>query len=216
MAETHTFTKTEELANAITHGIGALLSIAALTLLIVYSSLYGSAWHVVSFTIYGVTMLFLYFSSTMVHSLPPGKAKDFFEILDHSAIYLFIAGTYTPILFILVGGSLGWTLFGIVWGVATVGVIFKIFFVKKFLVLSTVFYLLMGWLALFAMGPIVEALPRAGLTFLVVGGLFYTVGTVFYVWRGFRFHHAIWHLFVIAGSVFHFLLVLYFILPVAV
>lgn len=131
MAETHIFTKREEIANAITHGVGTLLSIAALTLLIVYSSLYGTAWHVVTFTIYGASMLLLYISSTMVHSFPPGKAKDVFEIMDHAAIYVFIAGTYTPIALILVGGGLGWTLFGIAWGFAIGGVIFKIFFVKK-------------------------------------------------------------------------------------
>ncbi len=134
MAETHIFTKREEIANAITHGVGTLLSIAALTLLIVYSSLYGTAWHVVTFTIYGASMLLLYISSTMVHSFPPGKAKDVFEIMDHAAIYVFIAGTYTPIALILVGGGLGWTLFGIAWGFAIGGVIFKIFFVKKILV----------------------------------------------------------------------------------
>lgn len=216
LAETHVFTKREEIANAITHGIGALLSIAALTLLIVYSSLYGTAWHVVSFTVYGVSMLLLYISSTMVHSFPAGKAKDFFEILDHSAIYVFIAGSYTPIFLILVGGGLGWTLFGIVWGLTVIGILFKIFFVKRFLIVSTILYLAMGWLALFAVGPIIDSLSTGGLWFLLIGGLFYSVGTIFYMWRGFYYHHMVWHLFVIAGSVFHFFLVFYYILPVNV
>jgi hemolysin III len=215
MATTHTFSKSEEIANAITHGIGALLSIAALVLLVVYSSIYGSVWHIVSFSIYGVTMLLLYFSSTMVHALPKGKAKDLFEIFDHSSIYLFIAGTYTPILFIVVQGALGWTLFGIVWGIATIGIVFKFFFVKRFLFLSTVFYIAMGWLAIFAIKPIVETLPFAGITLLFIGGICYTVGTVFYVWRGFRFHHAIWHLFVLAGTVTHFFLILLYVLPIS-
>ncbi|WP_100373501.1 PAQR family membrane homeostasis protein TrhA [Bacillus sp. FJAT-45037] len=213
MATTHTFTKGEEIANAITHGIGILLSIVGLVLLIVYSSLYGNAWHVVSFTIFGVTMLLLYFSSTMLHALPKGKAKNVFEILDHSSIYLFIAGSYTPILFIVVEGSRGWALFGIVWGLAAIGIVFKAFFVKRFMFLSTLFYVAMGWLAIFAIGPIMENLSYMGLAFLVGGGLCYTLGTIFYVWRGFKFHHAVWHLFVLAGSVMHFFLVLLFILP---
>ena len=124
MANTHMFSKGEEIANSITHGIGALLSIAALVLLIVYSSLYGTAWHVVSFTIFGATMLVLYLSSTLVHSLPKGKAKNLFEIFDHSSIYFFIAGTYTPFLFLAVKGTLGWTLFGIIWGLALFGTVF--------------------------------------------------------------------------------------------
>lgn len=213
MDTTHTFSKGEEIANAITHGIGALLSIAALVLLIVFSSLHGSAWHVVSFTIFGATMLMLYISSTMLHALPPGKAKNVFEVLDHASIYLFIAGSYTPILFIVVQGALGWTLFGVVWGLATIGIVFKAFFVKKYLFLSTVFYILMGWLALFAIQPIMTNLGTEGLIFLIGGGLCYTIGAIFYVWRGFKYHHAIWHLFVLAGSVLHFFLVMIFILP---
>ncbi|WP_017726929.1 PAQR family membrane homeostasis protein TrhA [Halalkalibacterium ligniniphilum] len=213
MGTTHVFSKREEIANAITHGIGVLLSIAALALLVVYASLYGDVWHIVSFSIYGATMLILYFSSTMLHSLPKGKVKDLFEIFDHAAIYLFIAGSYTPVLFIVVQGTLGWTLFGIVWGLATIGIIFKVFFVKRFLFMSTLFYILMGWLAIFAIRPIIEVLPPAGIAFLIAGGICYTVGTIFYVWRGFPFHHAVWHLFVLAGSVLHFFLVFFYILP---
>lgn len=213
MSNTHVFSKDEEVANAITHGIGAIISIACLVLLVVFSSLYGNVWHIVSFSIYGVSMLVLYASSTLVHSFPPGKVKDLFEILDHSAIYLFIAGTYTPILFIVVQGALGWTLFGIIWGIATLGIVFKVFFVKKFLVISTIFYLLMGWMALFAIKPIVSALPVAGVAFLVGGGLLYSIGTIFYMWRGFKFHHAVWHLFVLGGTILHFFLIIIYILP---
>lgn len=214
MRTTHTFYKGEEIANAITHGIGALLSIAALVLLIVFASIEGTAWHVVSFTIYGVTMLLLYISSTLVHSLPKGKAKDLFEIFDHSSIYLFIAGTYTPILLVAIQGTLGWTLFGVIWGIAIVGVLFKAFFTKKFLVLSTVFYVLMGWLIVLAWQPLTEVLHPNGITLLVVGGVFYTLGSVFYVWRGFRYHHMIWHLFVIAGSTAHFFTIFIYILKI--
>ncbi|MGY3714251.1 PAQR family membrane homeostasis protein TrhA [Sutcliffiella cohnii] len=208
MANTHTFSKGEEIANAIIHGIGALLSIAALVILIVFSSLHGTAWHVVSFTLFGVTMVLLYTSSTLVHSFPPGKAKDVFEILDHSSIYFFIAGTYTPFLFVAVKGTLGWTLFGIVWGVAIIGTVFKSFFVKRFLHMSTVLYIFLGWLIVFAWGTLVENVSSQGIIYLVIGGVLYTVGAIFYVWRGFNYHHAIWHLFVIAGSIMHFFSVL--------
>lgn len=213
MSETHTFSKKEEIANAITHGIGAALSIAALVLLIVFASIYGTAWHVVSFTIFGITMFLLYFSSTMVHALPKGKAKDLFEIFDHSAIYFFIAGSYTPFTFIVIQGSLGWTLFGIVWGLAIGGTIFKIFFVKKFVFASTLLYVLMGWLVVLGWDKIVANLDAFGLYLFVAGGIFYTVGAIFYVWRGFKYHHAIWHLFVIAGSAAHFFCVFVYVLP---
>lgn len=214
MVDTYTYTKREEVANAITHGIGACLSIAALALLVAFASLFGTAWHVVSFTIYGVTMLMLYVSSTLVHSFPEGKVKDLFEIFDHASIYLFIAGTYTPFLFVVIRGSLGWTLFGIVWGIAISGVIFKAFFVKKFLFLSTLFYVAMGWLIVLAWNPLVTTLATGGVVLLVAGGVLYTLGTIFYVWRGFPFHHAIWHMFVLAGSAAHFFAVLLYVLPI--
>lgn len=209
MATTHIFSKGEEIANAIIHGIGALLSILALVLLIVFASRYGNVWHVVSFTLFGVTMMILYFSSTFLHALPKGKAKDVFEILDHSSIYFFISGTYTPFLFIGVKGWLGWTLFGIVWGIAIGGTIFKVFFVKKFLFISTILYVLMGWLIVFAWRPLYMNTSSSSLTLLIVGGVLYTVGAVFYVWRGFKFHHALWHLFVLGGSIAHYFSVQY-------
>ncbi|KMK74796.1 PAQR family membrane homeostasis protein TrhA [Alkalihalobacillus pseudalcaliphilus] len=214
LSQTHTFSKVEEIANAITHGIGAILSIAALVLLIVFSSLYGTAWHIVSFTIYGVSMVLLYMSSTLLHSLPKGKGKDVFEILDHSSIYLFIAGTYTPLMFVVVQGALGWTIFGIVWGLAIAGIVFKAFFVKKYMFVSTLFYIVMGWLVVIAVEPLVNTLPTAGLMLLVGGGIAYTAGTIFYVWRGFKFHHAVWHMFVLLGSILHFLLIFFYVLPI--
>lgn len=214
MADTHTYSRKEEVANAITHGIGAVLSLAALVLLIVFSSLEGTAWHIVSFTIYGVTMLLLYVSSTLVHSFRDGKVKDLFEVFDHSAIYLFIAGTYTPFLFVVVKGPLGWTLFGIIWGIALFGVAFKAYFVKKFLFLSTVFYVVMGWLVTIAWSDIVAKLANGGVTLLVIGGVLYTVGTIFYVWRAFPFHHAVWHVFVLAGTTVHFFAVFIYVLPI--
>ncbi|MDQ0228871.1 PAQR family membrane homeostasis protein TrhA [Metabacillus malikii] len=213
MANTHTFSKGEEIANSVTHGIGGILSLVALVMLVVYSSLYGTVWHVVSFTVFGITMLLLYTASTLVHSFPAGKAKDFFEILDHSAIYFFIAGTYTPFLFIAVNGWVGWTLFGIVWTLAIGGTVFKAFFVKKYLFFSTIMYVIMGWLIVFAWNHIIENVPTPGVVLLVIGGLLYTIGAVFYVWRGFKYHHAIWHMFVLAGSILHFFSVFFYLLP---
>lgn len=214
MANTHTYPRREEIANAITHGIGAALSVAALVLLIVFSSLEGTVWHVVSFTIYGTTMLLLYLNSTLVHSFKEGKAKDVFEFLDHSSIYLFIAGTYTPFLLVAIRGTLGWSLFGVIWGIALFGCIFKAFFVKRFLFMSTVFYIAMGWLIVIAWNLLTAVIAPQGINLLVGGGLLYTIGTIFYVWRGFPFHHAIWHLFVLAGTVLHFFAVLIYLLPI--
>ncbi|WP_058308378.1 PAQR family membrane homeostasis protein TrhA [Gracilibacillus massiliensis] len=214
MGSTHEFSVREEVANSITHGIGMALSIAGLVILIVYSSLYGTAWHIVSFTLFGVTMVLLYTSSTLLHSLPKGKAKNVFEILDHSSIYFFIAGTYTPFLFVVIQGTLGWTLFGIIWGLAIGGTIFKAFFVKKFLFFSTILYVVMGWLIVLTWNPLVENLHPNGVMLLVIGGVLYTVGAVFYVWRGFKYHHALWHLFVLAGTIAHFFCVLIYVLAI--
>jgi len=214
MAATHTFSRQEEVANSITHGIGVLLSISALVILIVYSSLYGTPWHVVSFTIFGITMFILYLSSTLLHSLPEGKAKDVFEIFDHSSIYFFIAGTYTPFLVIVIKGGLGWSLFGIVWFLAIAGTVFKCFFVKKYLFTSTILYVVMGWLIVFAWKPLTDTLSHEGMNYLVIGGALYTLGAIFYVWRAFKYHHAVWHLFVLAGSISHFFCVLYYVLPI--
>ncbi|NBD26201.1 PAQR family membrane homeostasis protein TrhA [Paenibacillus glycinis] len=213
MANTHTFTRREEAVNAITHGFGALLSIAALVLLIVFAVLKGNAEHVVSFTIYGSMMLMLYVSSTLVHGFREGKAKRFFEIMDHACIYLFIAGTYTPILLHLVQGTMGWTLFVIVWGLALCGVVFKVFYASKFLFTSTLIYLLMGWMIVIVWGPLKAHLAAGGMHLLIAGGLLYTFGTIFYVWRSFKHHHAVWHLFVLGGSVLHFFVIMLYVLP---
>ena len=209
MASTHVFSKEEEISNSITHGIGVILSIAALVILIVFASLYGNVWHVVSFTLFGVTMLLLYTSSTLLHALKPGKAKDFFEIMDHSSIYFFIAGSYTPFLLVAVQSATGWTLFGIVWGLAIAGTIFKSFFVKKFLFTSTLLYVVMGWLIVFVWDDLVTAVHPTSLILLISGGLLYTVGAVFYIWKLFKHHHAVWHIFVLSATVCHFFAVIY-------
>ncbi|SDJ04442.1 hemolysin III [Natribacillus halophilus] len=211
--DAHMFTRKEEIANAITHGIGSVLSIAALVLLIIYASIIGTPLHIVSVSIFGFSMLLLYVCSTLVHSFPKGKVKDLFEIFDHSSIYLFIAGTYTPFLFHALEGALSWTLFGVIWGVAMAGITLKAFFVKRFRLLSTLFYIGMGWLIVVAWAPLAAAVPTGGLILLVIGGFFYTVGAVFYLWRSFPYHHAVWHVFVIAGSAAHFFAVFLYIIP---
>lgn len=203
------FTTGEEIANAVIHGIGFLLSIAALVLLIVFSAIYGDAWYVVSFTIYGSTLVLLYISSTLYHSLPKGTAKNVFEIFDHSSIYLLIAGTYTPIILTCLRGALGWTIFGIVWGMCITGIVFKVFWVKKNVILSTIIYIVMGWLIIIAAKPLLTVMTRLSLIFLITGGVLYTAGSIFYVWRKFKYHHAIWHVFVLAGSICHFFAILF-------
>ncbi len=205
------FTRKEEVVNAFTHGLGALLSIAGLVILIIFSSIHGTVWHVVSVTVYGVTMLIMYLSSTIVHALKDGRAKDIFLFIDHSSIYLFIAGTYTPILLVLLRGPIGWTLFGVIWGVSILGIIFKIFFVKRFMVVSTLIYIFLGWFIVFVWNPLAQEMAVRGLIFLVIGGILYSVGSIFYMWRGFPYHHAVWHLFVVAGSAFHFFAILFYI-----
>ncbi len=209
---TTTFSKREEIAHAITHGLGALLSIAALVLLITFASVHRDPLLITSVTIFGSTMLLMYISSTLVHSLPKGKGKSVFLIIDHASIYFFIAGTYTPLLLLTIEGTIGWTLFGIVWGLALLGTFFKIFFVEKFIMLSTIFYILMGWLIVVAWGPLTDSLHQTGLALLIAGGIVYTVGAVFYVWKRIPYHHVIWHIFVIVGSALHFFVVLFYVI----
>lgn len=216
MNKVNQFTLGEEVANAITHGVGMVFSIVGLVFLIIFSALYGSAWHIVSFTIFGATMVFLYTSSTLLHSLPKGRAKNVFEILDHSSIYFFIAGTYTPFLLVAVRGTLGWSLFGIVWAVAIGGTIFKVFFVKRFVLVSTILYVAMGWMIVLAWPMLTEQLARGGILLLIIGGLFYTLGAIFYVWRLFKFHHMVWHIFVLTATILHYFTILIYVLPIDV
>lgn len=189
----------EELWNAITHGIGVALSIPALVFLIIDGVKYGTVIHTVSYIIFGVSMLLLFVMSTLLHSMPV-RLKRFFSILDHSAIYILIAGTYTPFLLVTIKGALGWSLFGVIWGLAILGVLFKVFFIHRFEFVSLIFYILMGWLIMFAIKPLYANLPFPGFMLLVVGGLLYTGGAIFYAWRSIPYNHAIWHLFVMAGS----------------
>ncbi|ABX31896.1 channel protein, hemolysin III family [Petrotoga mobilis SJ95] len=206
------FTTGEEVANAVIHGIGALLSIAALVLLVVFSAINGQPWSIFSSVIYGSSLIILYLSSTLYHSFQRKKIKDLFEIFDHSAIYILIAGTYTPFALITLSGRLGWIIFSVVWVLAAIGIIFKIFFVKRFRILSTILYIAMGWLVVFAMEPLVTNLDFWGVFWLVIGGILYTLGTIFYVWRKIPYHHALWHLIVLAGSICHFFSVFFYVI----
>lgn len=202
--EENFYTKGEEIANAITHGIGTALAVAALVLLIVFAALKGTAWHVVSFSIFGATMVILYLESTLYHSLTNKRAKRLFRKFDHMSIYLLIAGTYTPYCLTVLRGTFGWTIFGIVWASAAVGITLKAFFVGKKDTLSTILYIVMGWMIIIAIKKMYLTMNFAGVLFLVLGGVLYTVGAFFYSKDKWAFNHGIWHLFVIGGSVCHF------------
>ncbi|NQV16485.1 hemolysin III family protein [bacterium] len=205
----------EELANTITHGAGIAFSIAGLVLLVARSAMYGDVWQVVSFSIYGTSLILLYLASTLYHGFQSKRMKEIFRTLDHSAIYLLIAGTYTPFLLVTLRGPWGWSLFGLIWGLALLGISFKIIFGHKYNFVSTLFYLMMGWVVIIAIKPLLDALPLSGFFWLLAGGLAYTFGVIFYTWEKLPFNHAIWHGFVLAGSFFHFFAVLLYLSPVA-
>lgn len=216
MLRTHPkFISAEELANAVTHGAGFVLSVTGFVILLVLAALRGSAWHIVSCAIYGATLVCLYAASTLYHGIPSPRLKRALRIFDHSAIYLLIAGTYTPFLLVNMRGGWGWSLFGVVWGLALAGILLKFWFVDRFQILSTTVYLLMGWLAVIAARPLLMMVPRAGLVWLLAGGLLYTSGVVFYAWKRIPYNHVIWHVFVLAGSTCHYFAVLYSIIPPA-
>lgn len=211
------FTKGEELANAISHFTGALLATAGLVLMVYFSLVHGNAWHLVSTSIFGVSMIVLYLSSTLTHILPMGRAKDFFFNFDRIAIYILIAGTYTPIALITLNGPLGWVIFGLEWGFAMFGTILILSRpgdfnsgVNTFYVVS---YALMGWLLLIALRPLIHALPGMGIFWILIGGLSYTIGIVFFKLIKFPYHHLIWHLFVLVGTISHFFAIFFYIIP---
>ena len=204
----------EEKFNVISHAIGLVLSIAALVLLVVYSSIYGSAWHIVSFSIYGASLIVLYSASTFYHYVQSPKLRHRLNIFDHSAIYVLIAGTYTPFTLVVLNGWVGWTIFGVSWGLAIVGIILKLFFTGKYDKISTFAYVLMGWVVIFAIKPLVNNLSFEGLMWLLAGGIFYTVGAVLYSIKNLKFNHAIFHIFVLLGSFAHFVAVFFYVLPI--
>lgn len=205
----------EELANRLTHGFGALLSVVGLVLMVLWSVLHGDAWVVTSTAVYGASLVVLYSASTLYHSASSDRWRRLLQRIDHAAIYLLIAGTYTPFVLGPLRGGWGWTLFGIVWGCAVVGVVLKLFFARRAGVLSTVAYLVMGWLVVIALKPLVAALPAGALWLLLAGGLCYTVGTVFYLWEKLPYNHALWHVWVLGGSSCHWAAVFGYVVPPA-
>lgn len=205
----------EEIANSLTHGLGAVLSLVVGPLLIVVAARTGDVWRVVASAIYASTLALLYSASSLYHAMRSPRAKHVFQRIDHAAIYLLIAGTYTPFTLITLRGRWGWTLFGVVWGLAVLGVGFKGAFGNRLPMFSTIVYLAMGWLMVVALRPLYLHVAPRGIAWLVAGGLFYTGGVFFYMRdeRG-RFNHAVWHLFVLAGSISHFCAVLWYAVPV--
>lgn len=207
------YTVAEEIAHTITHGLGALLSIAGLAVLVGFSSINGDAWHVVSSSVYGASLIILYGASSLYHGITVPRAKALFKRLDHAAIYLLIAGTYTPFLLVSLRGPWGWSLFGVIWSIAIIGIILEFIDWKPFKRISLALYLGMGWIVVIAINPMLEHVAPGGLILLLLGGLSYTLGVIFYVWEKLAFNHAIWHMFVLAGSAFHFFSVLFYVIP---
>jgi hemolysin III len=206
-------TSREEFANVVTHAIGAVFGIAGLSALMVGTWRHNDAWRTISFSIYGATLIILYLASVFYHGARSPRAKRLLQFFDHAAIYLLIAGTYTPFTLVSLRGSWGWTMFGLIWGLAIIGILLKVFFFGRMGVASTVLYLLMGWLVVIAIKPVMDAVSVRGLVWLAAGGLAYTLGVVFYVWHRLPYSHPIWHLFVLAGSVLHYFAIFFYVLP---
>lgn len=207
------YTPREELANVITHAVGAALSVVGLALMVTFAALRGDAWHVVSTAVFGATLVLLYTASTLYHAFRDAEVKRLLRKFDHAGIFLLIAGTYTPFLLVSLRGPWGWSLFGVVWGLGVIGVVLKFWLAGKFRLLSTLIYIGMGWLVLIAIRPMLEAVPPGGLWLLLAGGLCYTGGAVFYLWKRLPYHHAVWHMFVLAGSICHWAAVFGYIVP---
>jgi hemolysin III len=210
------YTAGEEIAHALTHGIGIVLAIAGLTVMVARATLYGDAWHIVGASIFGATLVLMYTASTLYHSIPGAtlpRTKKVLRVVDHSSIYLLIAGSYTPFTLVTLNGPWGWGLFFTVWSLALVGVVFKVFATGKFEKLSLAIYLGMGWCVIVAIKPLLRTLETGGLVLMLLGGLAYTGGVAFYVWEKLRYHHAIWHGFVLTGSVLQYFAVLFYVIP---
>ncbi len=199
----------EEIANSITHGVGWLLSIGGLAVLVTSAAITGGALRIVSCAVFGTTLVLLYAASTLYHALPSERAKHIFRVLDHSAIFLLIAGSYTPLALVALGGGWGWSLFGSIWFLATVGILLNTLAHGRWRWLSVTLYVAMGWLVVVAIKPLIAALDTRSLILVVVGGLAYTFGLAFYGWKKLPYSHAVWHVFVLAGSTLHYFAVLF-------
>ncbi|WP_423824016.1 hemolysin III family protein [Salinisphaera sp. SPP-AMP-43] len=209
------YTLGEEIANAVTSGIGTALSIAGLVIMVVYAALEGSVWHIVGVSIFGTSLIFSHLASTLYHSIAPPRAKTVLQLIDHLAIYFLIAGTYTPFTLVNLRGVWGWTLLGLIWALGLAGVIIKTTRLRRVSYLSTSFYVAMGWTVVLVIKPLLDNVAAGGIWLLLLGGLAYTAGVIFYAWERMPYNHAIWHLFVIAGSACHFFAVLFYVIPLA-
>jgi hemolysin III len=213
---TRRFSAREDLANALSHLGGTLLSIAGLTLMVVFSAIRGNAWYIVSASVFGTSLVILYLSSTIAHWLPEGSAKDRFFVVDQVSIFILIAGTYTPLALIALHGPSGWVIFGIEWGLAIIGIIRLLIRKARFehgvALFDIVIYTLMGWLVVIFSGPVLNSISLMGYLWIIIGGLFYTAGIIFFKFTKFRYHHLIWHLMVIGGSVSHFTAIFFYLI----
>mgnify|MGYP000920955510 CR=1 FL=1 len=209
------YTLGEEIANSVIHGVGIVLGIAGLGVLTAFASLYGDAWHIVGCSVFGAALILLYTASTLYHSIPLPRVKAVLRTLDHSAIFVLIAGTYTPFLLVNLRGPWGWSLFGVIWGLALVGIVLRIVRGRRSTLLSVGLYVGMGWAVVAAIEPMLNSVAPGGLLLLLLGGLAYTLGIVFYAWKHLPYHHAIWHGFVLAGSISHFFAILFYVIPLA-
>ena len=207
------YTTGEEIAHAVTHGLGLLLSVVACSVLVILAAQRGTVWHITGVAVFGASLIVLYAASTLYHALTHTKAKRVFKFLDYSAIYLLIAGTYTPFTLVTLRGGWGWALFGIAWGLAIVGAVLEVITRRKYKAMSMAFYLGMGWLLVIAIKPLASSLGTRELILLAVGGVAYTGGAALYALGKFKYHHAIWHVLVLVGSFCHFLAVMYAAIP---
>ena len=205
------YSPAEDAFNVTSHAVGFVLSIIAFIVLLERAITMGNALHIISFSIFGISLIFLYGTSTIYHSTKNLTRRSNLRILDHAGIYVLIAGTYTPFTLITLQGTTGWVIFGVCWIMALTGIILKLFFTGKFRLLSTLMYVLMGWLILFAIGPLIDKFPSAGLNWLIAGGLAYTLGAALYSVKKIRFNHAIFHVFVLLGSSCHFVAVYFYV-----
>jgi hemolysin III len=203
----------EEKINIISHAIGFILSIVALVLLVRHAYLHGNVWPIVSFSIFGASLIILYAASAFYHSAKKSELRNRLKIMDHASIYVLIAGTYTPFTLVTLKGTIGWVLFGISWGLALTGISLKLFFTGKYDLISTIMYVLMGWVIVFAIKPLINNLPLEGLLWLFAGGISYTIGAIIYSIKKIKFNHAIFHMFVLFGSFCHFISVFFYVLP---
>jgi hemolysin III len=215
MRHTRTLSLAEEIANSVTHGIGLVASLVGLPVLVIAAADRADAIHVVGCSVFAACLITLYATSTIYHALPPSRAKQVFRVLDHVAIFLLIAGTYTPFTLGVLRGTWGWTLFGVVWSLAALGIVFKVLLGMRYPRASTLLYVLMGWVGVVAIQPITMRMPAAGLGWLVAGGVLYTGGVAFFAWQRQRHSHTLWHLAVLGGSVCHFFAVLWYAAPIA-